>query len=172
MTSVTADQTQGGQQGQGGQPAQPAQPAQPVQPAPQPTQPAQQQTYQQPAQPQEPPRNKGLEFALNVGKVIVWLVYAYVIFAIIVLAFAFFLLLFGANPEAGFAEWIYTTALRFMEPFAGLFEPTAVNSTTGSVFDVSFLFAIVVYALLAWLIHMVYEWLRHKYYITRYQTNG
>jgi len=121
---------------------------------------------------QEPPRNKGLEFALNVGKVIVWLVYAYVIFAIIVLAFAFFLLLFGANPDAGFAEWIYDVALRFMEPFAGLFTPAAVGANEGGTFDVSFLFAIVVYALLAWVIHMIYEWLRHKYYITRYQTNG
>jgi hypothetical protein len=162
MTSLT-DDSQGGQPAQ---PAQPVQPAQPAQPAAQPTQ-----TYQQPAPPQEPPRNKGLEFALNIGKVIVWLVYAYVIFAIIILGFAFFLLLFGANPEAGFAQWIYETALRFMEPFAGLFEPRPVSSTTGSMFDPSFLFAIVVYALLAWLIHMVYEWLRHKYYVTRYQPN-
>jgi len=120
-------------------------------------------------QPQDQDRSRGLEFALTVGKVIVWLLYAYVIFAIIILGFAFFLLVFGADPQVGFASFIYDTGARFMEPFAGLFSPSQTGAGGGGYFDPSFLFAIVAYAVLAWAVHMAYEWLRLRYYSTRYR---
>ena len=41
------------------------------------------------------------------GRALAYLVYFFVTVALIVLTFGFFLLLFGANPDAAFAEWVY-----------------------------------------------------------------
>jgi hypothetical protein len=81
--------------------------------------------------------------------------------AIITITFAFFLLLFGASADASFSAWTYETAAGFMGPFQGMFEPFPLN-TGGSYFATSALFAIAAYAVLAWLVHMLYEWIRHQ----------
>ena len=57
----------------------------------------------------------------------------------IVLTIAFFLRLFGANPNAGFAEWIYRSAETLMGPFRGLFPDRVLSDT--SVLDLSLLTA-------------------------------
>jgi len=85
----------------------------------------------------------GLKFL----KALVWVVYALATAAAIVLAFAFFLLMFGASTEAGFAEFIYTTAAKFAGPFVGMVEPTEL--TNGGIVSWSMLFAIVAYLVLA-----------------------
>lgn len=48
------------------------------------------------------------------------LVSFFVTVALIVLTFGFFLLLFGANPDAAFAEWVYRSLDRVMAPFRAL----------------------------------------------------
>ncbi len=75
----------------------------------------------------------------------------YLLFGILegLLAIRFVLALFGANPAAGFAQFIYGITKPFLAPFAGLFGTTRFGS---SVFDVSTLIAIVVYALIAWVL--------------------
>ena len=40
----------------------------------------------------------------RLARALTYLVYAFVLVAIVVLLFGFFLLLFGANPDAAFAE--------------------------------------------------------------------
>lgn len=55
--------------------------------------------------------------------------------------------LFGANPQAGFAQFIYGTTAVFLAPFAALFPSP---SASGSVLELSSLVAMLVYALLAW----------------------
>jgi uncharacterized protein YggT (Ycf19 family) len=87
---------------------------------------------------------------LKVLKALVWVVYAIATVAVIVLAFAFFLLLFDASPQAGFAEFIYTWSLKFVGPFKGMIEPTALGN--GGVIAWSTLFAIAAYSVLAWII--------------------
>jgi uncharacterized protein YggT (Ycf19 family) len=87
-------------------------------------------------------------------------VYAFVLVAIVVLLFGFFLLLFGANPDAAFAEWVYRTLTRLMAPFRGLFEPVPVDGR--SVLDVSILFAMAVYGLAALLLHALIDWLTDR----------
>lgn len=73
----------------------------------------------------------------------------YFIFGVIdtLIALRFVLLLFGANPRAGFSELIFGLSAPLMAPFFAVFGTTTLG---GSVFEWSALLAIVVYALLAW----------------------
>jgi uncharacterized protein YggT (Ycf19 family) len=75
----------------------------------------------------------------------------YLLFGILegLLAIRFVLTLLGANSAAGFAQFIHSITKPFLAPFAGLFGTTRIG---GSVFDVSPLVAILVYALLAWVL--------------------
>ena len=72
---------------------------------------------------------------------------------------AFVLQLFGANPSSGFAEWVYRSASRVTAPFRGIF-PSHVNGN--SVLDVSLLFAIVMYALFALLVHTLIDYIERR----------
>lgn len=85
---------------------------------------------------------------LNVGKVLTYAMYAYVMFGIIVLGFRVFLLAFSANPDSGFVEFIYQTSARFLQPFRGIFPPAEVGET--GYLDVAAMFAMIVYGLIAW----------------------
>lgn len=55
--------------------------------------------------------------------------------------------LIAANPDAGFAQFIYNMTAVFLTPFFGL---TASPSANGAVLEISTLIAMMVYALLAW----------------------
>lgn len=61
----------------------------------------------------------------------------------------------GANPQAGFAQFIYAVSAPFVAPFAGLFGNPQYS---GSVLEVHSIVALAVYALLAWLVVKV-AWL-------------
>jgi hypothetical protein len=63
------------------------------------------------------------------------------------LAFRFVLKLLGANPRAGFTDFIYTVTAPFAAPFLNVFRVTRVE---GSVFEWTTLLAMLVYALIAW----------------------
>jgi uncharacterized protein YggT (Ycf19 family) len=93
---------------------------------------------------------------LRIGKVLTGIVYAIFIGYIVILTLAFFLRLFGANPAADFAEWVYNAAARIMEPFRGIFPTTQISDT--AVFDASLLFAIIVYAILALAVQSLIAW--------------
>lgn len=55
--------------------------------------------------------------------------------------------LIAANPEAEFARFIYNITAVFLVPFENL---TASPSANGAVLEIPSLFAMLVYALLAW----------------------
>ena len=93
----------------------------------------------------------------RVARALTYLVYAFVIVALILLLLGFFLLLFGANPDAPFAEWLYGGLRRVMAPFRGLFEPIPLDGR--SVLDVSILFAMIVYGIVAMALDALIEWL-------------
>src|SRR5262245_30459641 len=44
---------------------------------------------------------------VRVARVLTYLVYAFVLITLVILVLGFFLLLFGANPDAPFSEWAY-----------------------------------------------------------------
>jgi uncharacterized protein YggT (Ycf19 family) len=94
------------------------------------------------------------------ARALTYLVYAFVLVALVLLLFGFFLLLFGANPHASFAEWVYRGLTRVMAPFRGLFEPVPLDGR--SVLDVSILFAMIVYGLAALLLHALIDWLTDR----------
>ena len=93
---------------------------------------------------------------LRIGKIVTAIVYAIFVTYIVILTLAFFLRLFGANPAADFAEWVYNAAARIMEPFRGIFPTTQISDT--AVFDASLLFAIIVYSILALAVHSLIAW--------------
>lgn len=106
------------------------------------------------------PKESGGLKAAKVGRWIVWFVWAYIAFVIVVLLFAFFLLLFNANPDNGFVEWVYRSADRAMEPFRGIFPSETTGN--GSVVDFSVLFAILVYSVIAMVVSAFVSFLDRK----------
>lgn len=66
------------------------------------------------------------------------------------LALRFLLRLLAANPNNGFADFIYTMSHPFASPFFGLFSYTE-NLGSGR-FEFETLIAILVYGLVAWLL--------------------
>ena len=99
------------------------------------------------------------------GRALAYLVYFFVTVALIVLTFGFFLLLFGANPDAAFAEWVYRSLDRVMAPFRGLFESIELNGK--SVLDVSVLFAMIVYGIAALALRTLIDWLTYRVELLR-----
>jgi uncharacterized protein YggT (Ycf19 family) len=93
----------------------------------------------------------------RVARALTYLAYAFVIVALVILLLGFILELFGANPHAEFAEWLYRGLRRVMAPFRGLFEPVPLDGR--SVLDVSILFAMLVYGIVALALHALIEWL-------------
>jgi len=75
----------------------------------------------------------------------------YWIFGLIqgLIAIRFVLKALGANPSAGFAQFIYSISDGLVSPFVNLFANPTYQGTT---FELSSLIAFIVYALLAWLI--------------------
>jgi uncharacterized protein YggT (Ycf19 family) len=96
----------------------------------------------------------------TIARVVVWLVYAWVVVSLVLLFLAFILLLFGANPNAEFAAWVYRSVERAMAPFRGIFEPIPI--TGESVFDTSVLFAMIVYCLVAMFLKAASDWLTDR----------
>jgi hypothetical protein len=83
--------------------------------------------------------------AYRVTQLIYW------IFGLIegLIAIRFVLKALGANPNAGFAEFIYGITAPLVAPFVGLFgNPTS----QGSMLEMASIVALIVYALLAWLL--------------------
>jgi uncharacterized membrane protein len=76
----------------------------------------------------------------------IWLIFG-VIEALLAIRFA--LRALGANPSAGFAEFIYGITAPFVAPFVGLF---GNPSSSSSVLELNTIVAMIVYALLGWLL--------------------
>jgi len=100
---------------------------------------------------------------IKTGRVLLWLVYVWVTLTVVLLLLAFILLLFGADPAAGFVQWVYRSTERAMAPFRGIFEPVVLSDQ--SVLDVSVLFAMIVYSFTALGLNAAIDWvtrLAHK----------
>lgn len=110
--------------------------------------------YERQAQAEE---HSAMPFILKTTRLVTWIVYAVVLTKAALLATAFLLRLAGANPDAGFASWVYRSADRSMDPFRGIF-PTR-ELTGASVLDMSLLFAAAVYLVLGLVIDAGLRWL-------------
>jgi uncharacterized protein YggT (Ycf19 family) len=106
--------------------------------------------------------------AYRISRALILFVYGFAIACIVILAIAFFLQLFNANTTAPFVDWVYRAAKRIMQPFRGIFP--SVEAEQGSVFDVSMLFAMFMYGLLAFGAHGLIAWIDRKIYAARYES--
>jgi uncharacterized protein YggT (Ycf19 family) len=102
-----------------------------------------------------------------ISRAIILFVYAVAIACIVILAIAFSLQLFNANQTAPFVDWVYRAARRIMQPFRGIFP--SVEGEQGSVFDVSMLFAMFMYGLLALGLQALIAWIDRKIASLRYE---
>ncbi|QYJ04839.1 hypothetical protein KUV85_03910 [Nocardioides panacisoli] len=96
-------------------------------------------------------------------RALAWILYGYVVVVEVVLALGFVLLLFGASPTASFVAWVYRSLDRAMEPFRGMFTPIELglrgDPQPPAVLDTSVLFAMVAYAIAAWLVSELLAWI-------------
>ncbi len=102
---------------------------------------------------------------LLIAKAVSYLVYAYLIVVEIILLLGFVLLLFGANPSAGFTEWVYRNLDRVMSPFRGIFSPIELGVTGNdvpAVFETSVVFAMIVYGIVALAFGGIIQWLSRR----------
>ena len=96
----------------------------------------------------------------RIARVLVIFVYGFAIVSIAILAMAFFLRLFNANESASFVQWVYRSTRIIMQPFRGIFP--SVEGETGSVLDVSVLFAMFMYGMLAIGMHALIDWIARR----------
>lgn len=99
------------------------------------------------------------------AKIVSYVLYAWMLVTMVILLLGFILLLFGANPDAGFTQWAYRNLERVMEPFRGIFEPVVIGSNAGDVpaiVDTSILFAMVVYGIVLLAVRAFIEWLNQR----------
>lgn len=82
------------------------------------------------------------------AKWVVYFGYIVIMLAEAVLLLGFVLKLLGASASASFTEWAYRNLDRVMAPFRGIFEEITFENSE-SVLDVSILFAMLVYGLVA-----------------------
>jgi hypothetical protein len=66
----------------------------------------------------------------------------------LLIGFRIFLKLIAANPQSGFANFVYNITAPFLAPFVGL---TSTPSANGSILEIPSIIAMAVYALLFWL---------------------
>jgi uncharacterized protein YggT (Ycf19 family) len=78
----------------------------------------------------------------------------YLVFGLIegLLAIRLILKLLGANPQAGFTNFVYGLTDFFMAPFRNLLPVVGTGSSSGAVLETSVVIAIIVYALIAWVV--------------------
>lgn len=97
---------------------------------------------------------------LKISKVISFLLYAWIMFGVIMLLLRTFLLLTSASTSSGFVRWVYEVSADFLYPFRGIF-PTKEVSDTGYL-DTSAIFAIIIYLIIAWIVSAVLKSVQSK----------
>ncbi len=112
-------------------------------------------------------KDEGAERQNTIARVnqIIWIIFGIVIGLI---AFRIVLRLIVANPEATFAQFVYNVTDIFLWPFYGL---TATPTTTSGVaFEISSVIAMVVYALVAWVLTLLVRALFTKTRVRKVET--
>lgn len=81
---------------------------------------------------------------------LIWLINIIFGFVEAILGLRFVLKLFGASVTAPFVHWLYAMSEPLLHPFAGAFPSPAIEP--GAILEFATLFAILIYALLRYLI--------------------
>lgn len=102
---------------------------------------------------------------VRVARALVVFIYAVVLIDLVLMTVAFFLRLFGASTDAEFTQWVYRSVERVMDPFRGIFPPRELSDQ--SILDVSLLFAMIIYSIVALALHALVEWLAYRSRVLR-----
>ena len=97
---------------------------------------------------------------LRISKVACYLMYAWVTVGVIFLGLGVFLLLFSANPDTPFVQFVYKVSSDYLDPFRAIFPAHPVGET--GYFSVAGVFAIFVYLILMWLISSLISYVQDK----------
>jgi len=111
------------------------------------------------------PTNSPRRIVAVTARIITYVLYFYILVVEAVLLLGFLLLLFGANPSSPFVQWAYRNLERTMEPFRGIFAPIELGvagNDVPAVFETSIVFAMVVYGIVALVIHAAIDWLTNR----------
>ncbi len=93
----------------------------------------------------------------TISRILIFIVNLVFGIAILLLLVRFLLRLFGANLAAPFADWIYDVTSPLLYPFIGIFPSPVVEG--GFVFEITTLIAIVIYAVIAYIIAAIIRFL-------------
>jgi uncharacterized protein YggT (Ycf19 family) len=91
------------------------------------------------------------------GNIIVSIINFFVGLAEAILGLRVIFRLFNANATNSFVHWIYQTSGILMDPFRGIFRATATIAN-GYVLDINALFAMLMYAILGYLLAALLSW--------------
>lgn len=105
-------------------------------------------------------QSDGTLVAIKVSRGVSYAVYAFAVIASLFLGLGFVLLLFSANPNVPFVEFVYKVAAEFLQPFRGIFPPHQISET--GYFSASALFAIMMYLILATAVSSLISYLTLK----------
>lgn len=94
------------------------------------------------------------------GRAVAYFANGFLYFANTLLLFRVFFLLFSANADTPFVQWIYSVTTDLMSPFRGIF-PTKSVGLTGYL-DISAIFAIIFYLILSAAITNLMHYLDNK----------
>lgn len=97
---------------------------------------------------------------LRLSRVIVWIMYIWVLIGVIALSLRVLLLALSASTTAGFTNFVMNVSADYMQPFRGIFPSKPVGET--GYLDVSALFAIVVYLFILWGFHSLVIYVQNK----------
>lgn len=97
---------------------------------------------------------------MRVSKVAGYALYVWVTIGLVSLGARVFLLLFSANREAPFVDFIYRLSGDYLAPFRGIFPPHSIGET--GYLDVAALFAIFMYLIVLWLTTSLIKYVQDK----------
>lgn len=97
---------------------------------------------------------------MRISKIASYALYAWVSIGLVSLGIRVFFLLFSANREAPFVDFIYRLSSDYLAPFRGIFPPHPIGEA--GYLDVAALFAIFMYLIVAWLVTSLISYVQEK----------
>ena len=102
---------------------------------------------------------------LRISKIIAYILYIWVLIGVISLTLRVFLLVFSANTNTPFVQFVYKTSADYLNPFRGIFPSKPVSET--GYFDVAAVFAIIIYLFIMWGFSALISYVQNKIDISR-----
>ena len=97
---------------------------------------------------------------MRISKIASYALYVWVSIGLVSLGMRVFFLLFSANRDAPFVDFIYRLSSDYLAPFRGIFPPHPIGET--GYLDIAALFAIFMYLIVVWLTTALIRYIQEK----------